>query len=88
MHAVGPIFKRGKERRRGKGKRKRREERGEVVGCTKGRIEKRERGRKRKEEEERGDGTKGRKQRRESEGKRMTGKILSPNQSHREKSLF
>lgn len=49
MHAVGPIFKRGKERRRGKGKRQRREERGEVVECTKGRIEKR-----RKKEEGRG----------------------------------
>lgn len=50
--------------------------------------EDREEKRERKEEEERGDGTKGRKERRESEGKRTTGKILSPNQSHREKSLF
>lgn len=38
---MGPIFKRGRERRRGEGKRQRREERGEVVECTKGRIEKR-----------------------------------------------
>lgn len=52
---MNPIFKRGKERRRGKGKRQRvGEERGgkEVVECTKGRIE--ERREKRKEGKERG----------------------------------
>lgn len=87
---MNPIFKRGKERRRGEGKRqsRRRDESKEVMECTKGRIEeKREKeegrkGKRRQSTEEK------REERREREGKINTGKEEKYSHITREKSLF
>ena len=69
---MNPIFKRGKERRRGEGKRqsRRRDESKEVMECTKGRIEE-----KREESTER-------------QAKLNTGKAEKYSHITREKSLF